>query len=126
MDELQILYSVMLLPPGIVLLSAVMSATDLRHQARLDIESFLILASAPHSLGQVFVLQRLFFSMDFQWWPWLWFVYFSITFPLSIRFAFRHWNAGGLRKQCELAFSLLYFGAHWLGYAFGTFVVPPL
>jgi len=63
--------------------------------------------------------------MDF--WPWFWFVYFSVALMLSFKWAFQRWSAGGWWKKCELAFSLLYFGANWLLYAFAVFIgFPPL
>lgn len=128
MDEVQVFFLVMLIPPAIVLLTATLPARARRQQARLDVEGFLILATAPQSISQVFILQRLFFRFDFRWWPcWFWFVYFSIALALSFRVALLRWNGIGWTKQCELAFSLLYFGIHWLLYALGTFIgIPPL
>ncbi len=127
MDEVQLFFLVMLVPPAIVLLTAALPTTARRQQARLDLEGVLILATAPHSVGQILELQGLFHGMDFRWWPWFWFGYFSIALALSFRIAFLRWNARGWRKQCELAFSLLYFGAHWLLYGIGAFVgFPPL
>ena len=128
MDVVQLFYVAMLIPPAIVLLTAALPASARpQQQPRLDIEGFLVLATAPHSVGQIFILQRLFFGMGFRWWPWFWFVYFGVAVALSAGFAFRGWNALGWRKQCELAFSLLYFGAHWLLSAYAVLVgAPPL
>ncbi len=127
MDVVQLFYAAMLIPPAIVLLTAALPATARRQHPRLDMESLLLLATAPHSVGQVFILHRLLFRTDFRWWPSLWFVYLSIAVALSVRLAFHRWNGRGWRRQCELAFSLLYFGAHWLLSAYAIFVgAPPL
>ena len=127
MDALQLFYVAMLIPPAIVLLTAALPATARRQQPRLDMDGFLLLATAPHSVGQIFIVQRLLFRIDFRWWPLFWFVYFSIALALSVAFAFRRRNARGWRRQCELAFSVVYFGAHWLLSGYAVFVgAPPL
>jgi len=123
-DEIQIFYVAMLIPAVIVLGVATLPSTG-QLKGRLDRESLLILATAPHSLGQIFKLAPLFFRIDFLWWPWFWFVFFSIAFVVCLKFAFVRWHPGGWRKQCKLAFSLLYFAVHWLLYAYAAFFGVP-
>jgi hypothetical protein len=131
MDAVTPFYIAMLVPPAVVLAVAVLPSTASRN-ARLDIEGFLILATAPHNIALVIatsVPHRAFSVLGIPMWLLhsFWLAYMSIALVLSLRFTFLRWHAGGWLKKCELTFSLFFFGAHWLLYAFVVFVgIPPL
>jgi hypothetical protein len=50
--------------------------------------------------------------------PWIIFAYMSVGIILSFAVVYVDGRAHGVWRDCEMAFCLLYFGVHWLLFAF--------
>lgn len=116
-NTFRLFYLVMLIPPVLVLGAGVISYFR-HHRMHLYREDILTLATVPNSA---------------MWIAGVWvppvipFAYISIGAITSLVLLFAGWRGRGAKRQCEIAFCLLYFGMHWLLYALAIFGgVPPI
>ena len=116
------LYVATLIAPAIVLAGAIW-ASAVRHQSfHFSREDLLTLATVPSSIT---IMASMVVTVQTPAISWITFVYISVGIILSFVVVYVDGRTHKVWRDCEVAYCLLYFGAHWLLYAFVLLVGVP-